>query len=346
MYKPGSIDFSIIICSFNPDERLLNRCLQAIANFDVEEFNYEVILVDNNSKPLLNTFSYIQDFLNLGHSKYLIAPEQGLVYARIKGIEEADGKYIVFFDDDNEPEKDYLIQLYKLYTLYPNVAAWGPGNIWVEFIDGIPSSIKKSTVTYTKNIFQEKHESYITFANIRNWQSCYPYGTGLSIKQQFLKGYVQKTKQGAFRATGRKGSLLSSGEDLQMVLFCINESAAAGVSPSLKTKHLIPHKRAKFGYLKRLVFGTNLSFHPSLKEVLEEYQVYLENSAISKQRFQKKAFLKYISVFFSKDQVKALELIKYIALTCGSYLAIRRPIPKLPMWILRSLGISTKNLPI
>ncbi len=341
-----NLDYSIIICSFNPDERILKRCLYAVSNLNFEGIKYEIILVDNNSTPPLNTSLYVQDFLNTKESKYIIAHEQGLTHARIKGIESAIGKYIVFFDDDNEPKRDYLANLKTLHLEHPNVAAWGPGDINVEFIDGIDSDIEKSTINYTKKAFQERHENYLSYASIRNWQACYPYGTGLCIKHHFLRGYALKAKAGAFNASGRKGNLLSSGEDLQMVLFCINNAAAAGVSPTLKINHLIPKKKANFDYLKNLTFGTNLSFHTCISEVLAEYKFYLQQSYIPTMRFSKKVLSKYVNVLFRKDQVKVLELIKFISLTCGNYIALNKPIPKTAKLVLHSLGINTKNLPI
>src|SRR5690606_1526165 len=150
--------------------------------------------------------------------------------------------YIVFFDDDNEPERDYLTNLKTLHLEHPNVAAWGPGDINVEFIDGIDSNIEKSAIDYTKKAFQERHENYLSYASIRNWQACYPYGTGLCIKRHFLEAYALQAKEGGFRASNRKGNSVSSGGDLQIVLLCIDKAGAAGVSPSVKINPLISKK--------------------------------------------------------------------------------------------------------
>lgn len=344
---PSRLDYSIIICSFNPDERILKRCLQAVSNLNLKGLNYEVLLIDNNSTPSLSTLPYVQDFLaTLEHSSCLIEHEQGLTHARIKGIENAKGQYIVFFDDDNEPQEDYIINLKTLHADFPSVAAWGPGNISVDFIDGIDHNIKKKTANHIKGYFQERHENFITYANVRNWQSYYPYGTGLCVKRNYLNSYVEKVKQGAYNAVGRKGNLLSSGEDLQIVLFCVKESAAAGISPSLKIRHIIPKKRTNFDYLKKLVFGTNLSYHVSTSEIFEEHRVHLKSNCISSIKFNSKTSTKYIKALFFNDQIRILKLIHFIGVTYGSYIAINKPIPKMIKWVLYSLNIKTKNLPI
>ena len=43
------IDYSLIICTYNPDERLLERCLHAVHQLNLENISSEVIIVDNNS---------------------------------------------------------------------------------------------------------------------------------------------------------------------------------------------------------------------------------------------------------------------------------------------------------
>ena len=91
----------------------------------------------------------------------LLKQNRALLMPELKGIEESSGKYIAFFDDDNEPYTDYLVNLKKLHVDYPTVAAWGPGNIWVDFVDGLDKSVNKSTQEYVKSgLFQERHEKY------------------------------------------------------------------------------------------------------------------------------------------------------------------------------------------
>lgn len=342
-----NLDYSIIISSYNPTEKLLKRCLSAVSKLDTTGIKSEIILVDNNSLPSLISLSYVNDFINdVKHSKCIIEAEQGLTHARMRGIEESRGKNIVFFDDDNEPKEDYLTNLKKLHIQYPTVAAWGPGTIWVDYIGGIDKSIHKSTEHILSNSFQAKSEKYITYGNVRNWQTYYPYGTGLCIKHNLLTEYSLRTKRGDYTAIGRKGDSLSSSEDLQMVLFCIKKSAAAGVSPTLMVNHLIPKKRTNIDYLKNLTFGTNISYHNSISEIFEERKEYLSKTCLSTYSFIRKSLTRYLKVLFSKDQTKTLKLIEFISLNSSHYIAINKHIPIPILWILRLLKINTKNLPL
>ena len=57
------LDYSIVICTYNPDERLLRRCLKAVHNLDVNDITMEVILVDNNSQVPVETLYYVREYL-------------------------------------------------------------------------------------------------------------------------------------------------------------------------------------------------------------------------------------------------------------------------------------------
>jgi glycosyltransferase involved in cell wall biosynthesis len=103
------LDYSIVICTYNPDERLLKRCLNAISNLDRTGLSTEVIIVDNNSRVPVDSLSYVRNYFGkIPSLRILFAVKQGLKYARIEAITAAKGKHLVYFDYDNEPEKNYL----------------------------------------------------------------------------------------------------------------------------------------------------------------------------------------------------------------------------------------------
>src|SRR4026209_144659 len=56
-------DYSIVICTYNPDERLLKRCLNAIYNLDTDGITAEVILVDNSSLIPLDGLAFVREFI-------------------------------------------------------------------------------------------------------------------------------------------------------------------------------------------------------------------------------------------------------------------------------------------
>ena len=97
---------SVIVCTFNPKADLLTRCLGAIGAQSLAFDDFELIVVFNNTDPVLEE----QEISRLAACPVRIYQErrQGLVYARMAGIAKARAPLYVFVDDDNELGKDYL----------------------------------------------------------------------------------------------------------------------------------------------------------------------------------------------------------------------------------------------
>ena len=173
-----SIDYSIIICTYNTDDRILKRCLDAVAALDRKDINIEVILTDNNSLTPVESMGFVRQYLSkIPNMKCILVSQQGVKYARMEAIEKAKGKYIVFIDADNEPESDYLQQLKHLNSQFVQVGAFGPGNISVQFID----SIDKSLESYARIAFHERHETSLKTAHLLDWQSFYYHCSNLKL---------------------------------------------------------------------------------------------------------------------------------------------------------------------
>ncbi|MEP6951236.1 MAG: glycosyltransferase [Ginsengibacter sp.] len=334
------IDYSLVICTYNPEERLLQRCLDAVANLDIDGITTEVILVDNNSRLPINSLQYVIRFIKkISLIKTIMVAAQGLKHARIGAIKEARGRHIVFFDSDNEPEKDYLQELKKLNEKFPEVAAIGPGDVSVDFVDGIDKNIED----YARIAFQERHEKAIRFSGLREWQSCYPFGTALCISSFLLKEYANLSRQGRFIMPGRTGNQLTSGDDTQMVLLCISRGYAAGVSPSLKIKHIIPEARANYKYLQRLAYGTGLCYETCLLQVFPEYKDELEKKIISRSKFSRRIIKKYVKVRWGSDPLAIFDLIQFISLNTGAYIALNKPLPALIKRIIKYLKLDQET---
>lgn len=331
-----NLDFTIVIFTYNPDEVILSRCLEAVSKLDLHEISIEFLLMDNNSTIPVGNHLYVQEYLKkipsitIKHVK-----EQGLQYARVAAIEHARGRFVIFFDYDNEPKAQYVQELKRLNTLYPQVGAWGPGNIHVDFTGGISSRIE----TYARTAFQERHNKEIEFAEIKEWQSCYPYGSGLCMYLPLLKKYVGLANAGTLTLPGRKGNALTSGEDTQMVLLCIKEGYAAGVSPGLQLTHIIPANRNSISYLQRITYATSSCYETCMIQVFPEYKEALEKKVLSPAKFSRRAFKKLITAKFQSDPEPVLNLIFFIGVNAGAYFALERTLPLTVKKIIRYLKI-------
>lgn len=330
-------DYSIVICTYNPDERVLKRCLEAVSLLDTDGLRTEVMLVDNNSKTPVSSLPYVKAYTKKIPSLLLLpVPEQGVKFARMAAIEQAKGKFIVYMDDDNEPAPGYLQELKKLNDRFPQVGAWGPGHVTVEFIDGIDKKIEQ----YARSAFQERHEEMVNFAAEREWQACYPFGSGLCTYTLLLKAYCKLAQQGIFTQSGRKGSLLTGGEDTQMVLLCILKGYSAGVSPSLQLKHIIHRNRANRKYLQRLAYGNGLCYETSLLEVFPERKSQLLRRIMSEPKFSSQVLKRTLKATWHRDPMKKFELVRFLSLNAGIYMALNKPIPATVVKITKFLQLS------
>lgn len=93
---------SVIIPIYNA-ENFLRRCLDSILAQGMEEYGYEVIMVNDGSTD--NSVQICEEYCErYSHFRLLNQQNSGVSAARNYGIEEAKGIYIVFVDAD-----DYLL---------------------------------------------------------------------------------------------------------------------------------------------------------------------------------------------------------------------------------------------
>lgn len=106
-------DISIVVCTQNR-AGLLRTALTSLADLASDElFNYEIVVIDNGSTDATpQTIAAAA-----AKSKHLIRgvhePRKGIVPARNRGVREASGRWIAFFDDDQLADPDWLVELYR-----------------------------------------------------------------------------------------------------------------------------------------------------------------------------------------------------------------------------------------
>lgn len=95
---------SIIIPVYN-SEKFIDRCLTSILNQTYKD--YEIILINDGSTDsslqILRKYEKNYDFVKVYSQK-----NHGISYTRNKGIDKAKGEYIIFIDNDDWIDKDYL----------------------------------------------------------------------------------------------------------------------------------------------------------------------------------------------------------------------------------------------
>lgn len=257
--------FSIITCSHNPDLEIFKKLINSLINIQTtQDVDFEWIIIDNNSIMPIRELALIDiDLLNIKDLKIINEHKPGLTNARLCGIKNAKYDWIIFLDDDNEPQSDYLLEVNKLIHSFNDVACWGPGEINVKYTN----NKTKKWLKFKKNIYQDKHFKEVRYANTPYWNDLYPFGSGLICSKYVLNEYSSNVINGNYSLTDRLGKDLTSGGDIQIVLTAIKLGFKAGVSGTLAINHLINYEKTKFKYLRKLFFNLNNSHLKAVYEV-------------------------------------------------------------------------------
>ena len=120
---------SVLICTYNRS-RSLETALESLREANVPAgLRWEVLVVDNNSTD--ETPAVVARFVE-GSSlpvRHVLEREQGLSYARNRGIREAAGEVIAFLDDDVVVSRDWLAALARAFDTYAAECVGGPARL-------------------------------------------------------------------------------------------------------------------------------------------------------------------------------------------------------------------------
>jgi glycosyltransferase involved in cell wall biosynthesis len=247
------MDISIIICCYNSQLRIKST-LEHLACQNLGDLCCELILVDNNCQD--NTVkTALSVWKECGNPFALRVEEEkrsGLSHARKKGIFSTKGEIIVFCDDDNWLESDYLLTAYSISINYPFLGVWG-GSI-VPVFELKPPNWKLNYISY----LAIREVSEIKWSNSYLSSDCEPWGAGLCIRRICAQNFISKTFNDKILLGRCKDSLLS-GEDTEMVFSLLDNDMGMGLFPNLKLKHYLPKKRFEDDYLINIISGMTYS---------------------------------------------------------------------------------------
>src|SRR5262245_8681240 len=107
-----STDISIVVCTQNRAE-MLRGALASLFDLATDDFAYEIVVVDNGSTDHTQQVIAVAAAQSCYPLRGVYEPEKGIVPARNRGIREADGRWIAFFDDDQLADVRWLAELYR-----------------------------------------------------------------------------------------------------------------------------------------------------------------------------------------------------------------------------------------
>lgn len=255
---------SVIICTYNPNADRLNKTLNGLRLQGFPLQNWELIIVDNDSKTPI-----IVDLKWHPSARIVKEPKPGLTRARIKGFTEAKGEIILMVDDDNVLDQNYLQNCSDIFDKYPKLGAIG-GNILPDF-ETIPPEWTKQFWGSLALRTLEKKIQLTDFSGIKitHYPSFAPVGAGMAIRNIALEKYMANMANGENVIQDRSGNKLTSSGDNEIVMQIMLNGFEAGFFPQLQLNHLIPPDRFTKNYLGKL----NQGIMSSWTAFLIKYQI-------------------------------------------------------------------------
>jgi len=267
------LGFSIIICAFNSTGRL-RKTLEHISALDYPAELVEIILVDNNSTDGTSDAAgrIWKDLRNVFSLNIVYEDQQGLNYARRRGIYEAKYQFVVFCDDDNWLSPQYLKIANAILTQNKAIGVLGGQGIPVTDADQFPNWFYTYNGGYAVGVQGVKSGDISERGYV--WGACAIARRDL-LSNIFLAG-------NDLILSGRKAGALAAGDDCEMCKWFLLAGYKLWYEETMLFYHFIPKERLILEYLDKLMSGFKDS-----REVLAFYDEYMQRIVIRQSWYKK-----------------------------------------------------------
>ncbi len=226
---------TVILCTYNRCESLAKTLESIAASILPESVEWEVLVVDNNSKDQTREVAENISDLYPGRFRYIHEPQQGLSHARNTGIRAARGDILAFTDDDVIVEPTWLDNL----TAPLRSGDWGGAGGRILLGDfQQPSWL---TISGAHNLGGPLAQFDIGDQPIPLDRA--PFGASMSFKKSVFE------KFGGFRTDlGRSGGNLIGNEDTEFGARIMDGGEKIVYVPSAIVHHAVEERRLKKDY--------------------------------------------------------------------------------------------------
>lgn len=242
---------SVIVCTHNPRRDYLQQCVNGLRNQTLPCQQWELLVVDNRSdRPLAEQLDLSWHLAaNIFREETL-----GLTAARLRGIRESKGNLLVFVDDDNVLDPDFLEIAQRTMDERPFLGSWS-GQCRPAFETPPPEWTRR----YWGNLVIREFDRDI-WSNLPRLPESMPCGAGLCARRNVAMRYLElhETGKRSF-PLDRNGKSLLSGGDNDLAACACDIGFGVGLIASLKLTHLIAPERVTEDYLVRLAEGIHFS---------------------------------------------------------------------------------------
>lgn len=238
---------SLIIATYNGADSLPTT-LESLTHQTLDKELWEVVVVNNNSTD--STAQIVQEFISAHpevRMKLVEEHNQGLSWARNRGIDESSGEYIVIIDDDESACPELLREYFDFLDTHPHVVAAG-GRITPRFPAKRPkwlSRITERPIAGTLNLGSE----------IKPFPEGKYFGGGNMALRRTAIDYYGKFDTNL----GRRGSKLLGGEEKELYMRYYASGEDIYYLPAAEIFHNIDTERLTKPYFKAVCYRVGQS---------------------------------------------------------------------------------------
>ncbi len=251
------IDFTVVICTYNGALRLPLVLQELMTQVTPQEFCWEILVIDNNStdETALIVKQYQSQTQNsLTPILYSFEPQQGITFARRRGIKLARGEFIGFLDDDNIPDTHWVAAAYTFGKNNPKAGAFG-SHIQGKYEINPPKNFER-IASFLAII--DRGQQPFRYDLLHRWLM--PPGAGLVVRKI---AWLQSVPPQPLFTGIQAESLANKGEDIEFLSYMRRQKWEIWHSPLMKVYHQIPKERLQKPYLIKLLRGVGLSRYPT-----------------------------------------------------------------------------------
>ncbi len=233
----SSIFLSVAVCTRNRGP-LLKDCLLSLYHQSLRKEQYEVLVIDNNSDDGSEVTA--RKLCRKYQFKYIQEKNVGLSHARNRAVEDCQGDYLYFLDDDATAPVHYLQLLQKIALRDAPDVVGGPvlGN-WEDFP---PPHL----TSFYWRVFSLAH--YGNKSRLLQFPDII-LGGNAAYKVETLRS------MGAFSTSlGRIGSSLGGHEERDLQERIYKAKGKVFYHPRLFIYHIVPIERMSSSYFKKRAF--------------------------------------------------------------------------------------------
>lgn len=254
---------SIIVCCYNSENRIPKTLEYLAKQTIVRTIPVELIIVNNASTDCTKEIvlkvweQYQTNFL----FRLIYEEKQGIIFARERGVQESKYEYVLFCDDDNWLQSDYLQKAFDLMESNARIGALGGQSIAVSNVD-FPEWFSDFESDYA--VGKQSNDSGDVSKRGFLW------GAGMITRRAVLNKVFDRKYPHLL--SGRTGYKLMSGDDTEICKRILFLGYMLYYDNSLIFFHYMPPNRLTWAYKKNLCEG-----HKASIAIQKKYDlVYIE----------------------------------------------------------------------